>query len=160
MNEEAQTMGTPHFTLEVCKEVLHNVFQQPLQKTLFAGIVCTASYIFNGGEAFLPVFSLVLLDAVTGIMKAIHKDDFKGSRAVYRSAQKFFVYLILISTSRILDTEFPGDYATNTMKTFLMVTEAVSIMENIHAMGWPVPMKLVQYLKLQSDPKKKDETKT
>ena len=69
------------------------------------------------------------------------------------------VYIVMLGTAGVLDHEFPGNYATTTMKTFLMVTEAISIMENIGELGWPVPLKLLEFLKVHSDkkePKKKD----
>jgi len=142
---------TAHFSLEVCKDVINNVGQFPLHKLLATGVFCTYTHILHEGKAFVPVFALVILDAIVGVMKAKKNGTFKGSQGFKRSAQKFLVYVVMLLASGILDMEFPGQYASGTMKTFLMVTEAVSIMENISALGWPVPLKLLKMLKMQRD---------
>jgi len=151
---------TAHFSLEVCKEVMYNVSQFPLHKIFMTGILCTYTHVLHDGKAFVPVFALVLLDAVVGVTKAIRNGDFSWSAGFKRSGQKFMVYVVMLLASGILDTEFPGQYASNTMKTFLMVTEAISIMENISALGWPVPLKILQLLKMQkgdAKPQKESE---
>ena len=61
----------------------------------------------------------------------------------------------MLLASGVLDTQFPGEYAMTTMKSFLMMTESISILENIGAMGWPVPLKLLEFLKMHSDKKTK-----
>ena len=136
-------------SVEVCREVIHSVGQFPVQKTILATFFCTYSHAMGGGEVFIPVFMLVLFDAITGVMKSVRNGTFSWSQGFKRSAQKFTVYVIMILASGVLDVEFPGNYAITTMKTFLMVTEAISILENIGQMGWPVPLKLLEMLKLQ-----------
>ena len=140
--------NTAHFSMQVCKDVIHNVGQFPLHKIFATGVLCTYTHVLESGKAFVPVFALVILDAVVGVMKARKQGNFRGSAGFKRSAQKFLVYVVMLLAAGILDMEFPGQYASNTMKTFLMVTEAISIMENISALGWPVPLKILQMLKM------------
>jgi len=63
----------------------------------------------------------------------------------------------MIGTTGVIDKEFPGNYATTTMKAFLMMTEAISIMENIGELGWPVPIKLLELFKMQRGKQKEPE---
>jgi toxin secretion/phage lysis holin len=112
-----------------------------------AGFFCTYSHALGGGEVLYPVFALVFIDAFVGVMKAVKLKTFKWSQGFKRSIQKTGVYVAMILLAGILDLEFPGHYASTTMKTFLMVTEAISILENINSLGWPVPLKLLEYLK-------------
>ena len=71
----------------------------------------------------------------------------------------------MMGTANIIDKEFVDIYkvatevfgfsvplksALLTMNLFLVSTEAVSILENISALGWPVPLKLLKFLRMQS----------
>ena len=150
---------TPHFSIQICKDIIDSVANYPLHKMFATGIFCTYTHVLNEGKAFVAVFALVILDALVGVFRAIKKNEFTWSQGFKRSGQKFFVYIVMLLSSGILDIQFPGEYAMTTMKTFLMVTETISIMENIGELGWPVPLKLLEFLKMHSNkknPKKKD----
>ena len=144
-----------HLTLDTCKEILGSVTNHSLQKIFAALGSCSWAYLFGDGKILIPVFALVFLDAIVGVWRAKKEKRYKGSKGFSRTCAKFFIYLIMIGTAHVLDREFPGNYASTSMKTFLMVTEAISILENIGALGWPVPLKLLKYLKMFSDDKKK-----
>lgn len=153
MKAMKQTQGAwtlTHFNLETVKNIIYNVGEHTMVKTITAGLLCAYSYMFSDGKILIPVFLLVIIDSITGVMKACKAKEL-SSKGFIRVAMKFFVYLMLIATAGILDREFPGNYATTSMKSFLMVTEAISIMENIGALGWPVPLKLLEYLKVYHD---------
>ena len=141
-------------TLETCREIIVSTSQYPLQKVIVALGSCSWAYLFGNGKVLIPVFALVMLDAIVGVWRAKKEKRFRGSRGFSRSCAKFFIYLIMIGTASILDKEFPGNYASLTMKSFLMVTEAISILENIGALGWPVPLKLLKFLNMFKDDKK------
>ena len=150
--------GLTHFKLETCREIIFNIGDHTFLKGASAMFFCTYAYIFGNGMVLVPVFILVIFDSITGFMKAAKNRELSSS-GWSRVAMKFFVYIVMLGTAGVLDHEFPGNYATTTMKTFLMVTEAISIMENIGELGWPVPLKLLEFLKVHSDkkePKKKD----
>lgn len=147
---------TSHLSFEICKDVLSSVASLPFHKMIVTGILCTYTHVLNDGKAFIAVFALVILDAVVGVARAIKENKFKWSQGFKRSCQKFFVYVIMLLASGVLDIQFPGEYATTTMKSFLMVTESISIMENIGNMGWPVPLKLMQFLKMHHGKDKND----
>lgn len=142
-----------HFNLQQCRNIITQVGDNSILKLLTAYSMCIYAYVFGDGSVLIPVFFLVILDGVTGVMVAM-KNKSLSSRGFIRGALKFLVYLILIATTGILDREFPGQYATTTMKSFLMVTEAISIMENVGALGWPVPLKLLEFLKLHGSKQK------
>lgn len=149
---------TSHLSADVCKAVFNSVVDFPLHKMFVTGILCTYTHILHEGKAFVAVFALVILDAAVGVMKAVKKKEFKWSEGFKRSLQKFFVYVIMLLAAGVLDTNFPGEYATTTMKTFLLVTESISIMENISALGWPVPLQLLKFLKMhRGNIEKKDD---
>ena len=147
-----------HFNLQQCKDIIVQVGNDGFLKLLVAYFMCFYAYAFGDGTVLIPVFLLVIFDGILGVIKAI-KNKEVSSRGFIRGALKFLVYLILMGMSGILDREFPGQYATTTMKSFLMITEAISIMENVAALGWPVPLKLLEFLRMHHDKrvfKKKD----
>jgi toxin secretion/phage lysis holin len=142
-----------HFKLETCREIIFSIGDHTFPKSVSALFFCTYAYIFGNGYVFVPVFILVVFDSITGVMKACKNKELSSS-GWSRVAMKFFVYIMMLGTAGVLDREFPGQYATTTMKTFLMVTEAISIMENISALGWPVPLKLLEFLNMHSEKKR------
>ena len=150
MKQAQRTWTLTHFNLNTCKNILLNVGDHGFLKAITATLFCAYSYLFNDGSVLIPVFTLVIFDSITGVMKACKAKEL-SSQGFVRVAMKFTAYLIMIATAGVLDREFPGQYATTSMKSFLMVTEAISIMENIGALGWPVPLKLLEYLKVHHD---------
>lgn len=144
------------FHINQCKHIFEHIVEHAYLKAAFALAVCSYAYLFNDGKVLIPVFSLVIIDALTGVMRACKQKQL-SSRGYLRSLIKFIVYLCMIAVGGIFDKEFPGEYATATIKSFLMVTEAISIMENISQMGWPVPTKFLEFLKVFSEKDKNDK---
>lgn len=144
-----------NFNISVIKEIFYSIVNDSSVKIIVAYFMCCYAYLFGNGDVLIPVFVLVILDLITGLLKATKLKDL-NSPGARRGAMKFAVYLILIAMANVIDREFPGQYASTIMKSFLMVTEAISIMENIGAMGWPVPTKLLKYLKNYQGQEKKD----
>lgn len=145
-----------HFNFQQCRTIIAQVGDNSFLKLLTAYLTCGYAYAFGDGTVLIPVFFLVILDGILGVSVAI-KNKEVSSRGFIRGALKFLVYLILIATAGILDREFPGQYATTVMKTFLMITEAISIMENVNALGWPVPLKLMEFLKMHQEKQKEQK---
>ena len=145
--------------LDTCKEIVSRVLETPLPKTLAAIISCTWVYIYGNGLVLFPVVLLLILDTITGVWKSKKLKTYSGSSGFARVLSKLFIYFIMIGLAGILDREIPGEYAMPVMKSFILVTEAISILENISALGWPVPTKLVSILKMfdvDKGKKKKD----
>lgn len=102
------------------------------------------------------VFVLVLIDLVTGVAKSM-KNEHPSSRGFFRSATKLTVYFLMILTSKLIDKSLPYPIASSIMNSFLVVTEGISILENIYLLGYPVPTILVKKLKVFIDKGNQDE---
>ena len=154
-----------YLNIENCKNIFGTVFDSSFQKIIFTLSYCSFTYLYSDGKELLAVFVLLFIDLITGIMKAVKLKKWSGSAGIRRTAEKFFVYLLMMGTANIVDKEFvdiygaatelfgfsvPHKSALLTMNLFLVSTEAVSILENISALGWPVPLKLLKFLRMQS----------
>lgn len=132
----------------------------PVGKVIWSAILFTSNYLFHDGKDLIPVFSLVALDGITGIMKACKRGELKSGRnAAGRILERIIIYLIFLAVGGIFDREFPGEYSTAAIKSFIMVNEAISIMENIHLLGYPVPVKFLRFLKVFSNEKQENSKK-
>lgn len=115
----------------------------------------------NENQQLIAVFALVGIDTITGFAKAWRGCEV-SSRGFFRVPVKFSVYLLLLVTGRLVDkalVDLPlSSFLTayTIIASFLAITEAISIMENLGQMGFAVPSTLVKKLKaLQGDQQQK-----
>lgn len=98
---------------------------------------------------FIILILLILLDTITGIIQAIQLKRF-NSRILRMAVKKIITYSVCILTTRLLeqgvDFFFQTTAITQTIIGFLIVTEAVSILENLTLMGVPLPKGLVDII--------------
>jgi toxin secretion/phage lysis holin len=104
---------------------------------------------FPNTETVGIIFTLIIFDTITGFLKAFKRNEVSSS-GFFRFALKLLVYFILLATGSILDKvlPLPGLFSALTvMASFLAITEALSILENIAGLGYAVPAKLISLLK-------------
>lgn len=146
-------------TLENLKGILSSILEFPMIKGFFTTTALAYDWIFADSTTHVYVVAALLaLDTITGVWKSYRKGTL-WSRGFFRVAAKTFVYLILLATGSLVDKILPVQFAFTMMAAFLGITEALSIMENISQLGWPVPSKLVEKLKVmkENDPEEKLE---
>ena len=116
-------------------------------KIILSSFAVFFAWVFNGKfEAAYIIFTLFLIDNFTGIWYAWRTKNI-NSRDFSRSPQKLLVYSIMLIVSRLVDKTLPVCAASSIMDTFIVCTEAVSILENLYKLGYPVPTFLVTRLK-------------
>lgn len=141
------------FTLAKFKTVVLNLFESVEIKLVVSLMIYACQWLFQtSGEAIVVVYCLVMLDTMTGIMIACHKGQLSSS-GFFRFAAKLLVYLILMATASLVDKTMPIKMAIPLTYSFLAVTEAISIMENLSLLGYPVPSKLLKSLKIMNNKK-------
>jgi toxin secretion/phage lysis holin len=146
------------FKLERFKDILDKVLSDFNLKVILSGLSFVGEFIFKAHqEALLTVFLLIILDTVTGLIKAAKKQDV-ASRDFFRVTVKLVIYSILMAVASLVDKALPVAMAMPVMYTFLAATEGLSIVENIKEAGYPVPTKIVDILKVsKEDAGKKNE---
>lgn len=129
------------------KTILTNIVMHPSIKAFVALLAGVYNWLFGiHTEAIIVLISLVILDTITGMMKAIKCYDGISSKGFFRLCVKFSVYAIMVANCSLLDKALPITFAASTMFSFLSVTEGISIMENLSSMGFPIPSKITKML--------------
>ena len=126
-------------------------------KLIVSAIFLAFSFVFNGNEQILyTIFALIVFDTFTGFWVAT-KEKNVSSREFFRSARKSFFYFIMLATARLVDKQLPVHIASPIIDAFLSTTEAVSIFENLAKLGFPVPIILINKLKVFYENKQEDK---
>lgn len=137
-----------HFKINEIKEILGSLFDFPAIKFFTGLILSFMSFGFDGihNKAFLAVFILIIADFVTAVFACYTKGVCIRSSKFVRTPIKLAVYFGLIYIARVSEFTVPilHNFLDETMIAFIATTELVSILENIHKMGYPVPSNLIK----------------
>ena len=106
---------------------------------LIAGISFVLSYFLKLGiehaELFLATVSVILLDGVGGIMRAVKRGQFRTYRAI-KTVKKLWVWILIISTILLVEKGIEGvNWLDETIITPFMVFELLSALKNFHQAG-------------------------
>lgn len=122
-------------------------------KVFFSYLALFLSWMFNGKtEIIYIILILFIIDAISGTFAALKNKEF-SSRGIFRTPIKFLVYFSMLGVSRLADRVLPVPILSPVMDTFLVITESVSILENVYKLGFPVPLFLVKKLKAYTEKK-------
>jgi toxin secretion/phage lysis holin len=144
---------TSHLDFSMVENAICGVINSFSLKAFLSMLMVFFSWVFqNNFEILGIVYLLILIDTITGVWYAIKAKEI-SSRGFYRVAIKCLVYFMMIIVSRLVDKTTPIIYASTLMDSFLVLTEAISILENISKLGFPVPTTLVKLLKTYYDKK-------
>lgn len=134
------------FGFDEIRHHLSSIIRYPDIKVITGSIALSFNWIFQDqGFTVLVIFSLVILDTITGLIKAVKKQQV-SSQDFFGFAAKLIVYFITMITGALVDRIIPFAFALSLVNSFLAITEAISILENIAACGFPVPVKLLKIL--------------
>jgi len=119
-----------------------------LQISLLSGILGFVSEYFGSIELpFVILMILIIIDTATGISRAIKYDRF-SSRGFRKLIKKIVLYSTCIVTVRLLEIGVLSLIKTSLLSqitvAFLIITEAISILENLTLLGTPIPAKLIK----------------
>ena len=116
-------------------------------KTFIGVIMVFFSWSFNGEyQALWAITFLVVVDIITGTHYALRSGTWNSRRSL-SGVGKFGRYLIFMLVARMVDKVVPLPFASLLMDTFIVITEAGSILENFAKFGHPVPLSLLEKLK-------------
>lgn len=130
----------------------HSVFYDNIAGKIFLTLFTFIANLLVGDGAlngFLAVvFLLFTLDFITGAWRSAKKSDF-SSKGLRQGASKFTYYILVITVARSVDIIWGLPIATSFILTFLLLSDAISILENFHELGFNVPIGLIKYLKIK-----------
>jgi phage-related holin len=106
---------------------------------LIAGISFVLSYFLKLGiehaELYLATVSVILLDGVGGIMRAVKRGQFRTYRAI-KTVKKLWVWILIISTILLVEKGVEGvNWLDETIITPFIVLELLSALKNFHQAG-------------------------
>lgn len=111
-------------------------------KLLFAGAGGFLASLFGGFDVLLQTLLLfMVIDYVTGIIKAIVKKQLSSNKGFKGGAKKVGILFIVMIAYRV-DLTFGVDYIRNAVAIFYSTNEAISILENVALIGVKIPKKL------------------
>ena len=157
---EAEIMNSDfNEILAYCKNVIMSVFSLGWMKAIFSVIAVAVAWLFDDARGHYPalvVMTLIVLDSISGMVSAVRTGEGLSSRKSKRIAWKLILYGIAIITGRLVDKTLPTPMFAVVIETFLALTEAQSIIENLGQAGMPIPSKLMKLFTMLKD---KDYTK-
>lgn len=115
---------------------------------------------FLGGWDGLAVtlVTLIALDYITGVLKAIYSKELSSEIGVKGIIRKVLI-LIVVGLAVLLETNFGIPAIREIVMMFFIANEAISLLENIAQMDIPIPDKLKEVLLQLRENNKKEEEK-
>lgn len=126
-----------------------SLFEYFSPKAIWATILWIFGFLFGMQMNLILecMVALMVMDMLTGMIKAARNDQPIESRKALRSALKLAVYALLVASTHLVEVVLPGaTHLDDGMVMFLSITELISILENVGRMGYPVPQLLLQRL--------------
>lgn len=147
MNDPSQIQYQDIFNADNAKHIAAELMGHAWVKAVVTVILLTINWIFGAETESLAVIGwLVALDTLTGMFKA-HQTGTVSSSGFFRFALKIVIYFALLATGALVDKVMPVQFAFMAILTFLGVTEAISVMENLSVFGIEVPTGVTDRLK-------------
>lgn len=127
-----------------------NRFNHFLEVGLVSGMLGVAwEYLAGVHVSCMVLTMLIIIDTVAGILNARKYHRF-SSRGLKLLVKKVTAYGVAILTVRLLEINIFASLNTsvlsNTLASFLAVTESVSILENLALLGAPLPPNILSFL--------------
>lgn len=115
-------------------------------KTIFSAISGFIIYFLGGWDGLIvTLLSFIVLDFVTGILKAIYTKTL-SSEIGYKGIIKKVCLLLVVGVAVMLETNLKVPAIREIVIMFFIANEGISILENIGQMGIDLPSKLKDIL--------------
>lgn len=132
-------------------------------KTLASIAFTIGTFLFAGlsTKALVALLVLIVIDYVVAIWHAKQNNELISSKLSLKTPIKMLVYYTMIASGHMVEYGIPEpmQYLDDTMLTFLLVTELISILKHFGNLGYKTPSKLINNLKEQIGEKDVVESK-
>ncbi|CAB4151684.1 COG4824 Phage-related holin (Lysis protein) [uncultured Caudovirales phage] len=126
-------------------------------KCISAFLLIAAEFLFDGLliQAMISLFVLVIFDYITAMLVVNKLKTPITSRKTFRTPFKMAIYFLLIAAGNISENALPTvmHFLDDTIIAFLVLTEVISVIENVGKLGYAVPNKLLNRLEEWRDEK-------
>ncbi len=115
-------------------------------KLIFAGLCGWLTYLFGGFDALLKLLvSMMVIDYATGVSSAIYKKQLR-SKTGFNGILKKASILCIAACAHMMGAIMSIPEIRSAVIGFYIVNEGISIMENVAALGVPMPKRLTEIL--------------
>lgn len=140
-------MKATHFDVSHIEAIIRKIVFLFPAKSVSTAVMSFLCWSFDCNFIIIgTLFIMIIMDAITGVSVAV-KNKETSSRGFFRTGVKLGVYFTLILVSRMVDKHVAIPFASVIMDSFLVLTESLSILENIGKLGFPVPTIILSKLK-------------
>lgn len=133
------------------KYILANTFNHAIVKGFFSILLVIYSFLFdiNHNQTLLALGVLIILDFISGVAAAKIRGEPILSRKAAHTAIKFVAYYGSISGAHLAESGLSAHIAfiDEVVISFFLLTELISLLENVGKMGYSTPQKLLNQLK-------------
>ena len=137
-------------TIEYVIYTVSTAFSPSLFKFIFSALFIVISFMFDidQKEALFALFVLVLLDFTTGISAAKYLGEPIRSSKIKHTAIKLTSYFVIIAGAHLAEHGLAKYLAVvdETVTAFFLLTELISLLENMGRLGIQIPKKLLNQL--------------
>lgn len=146
------------------KTLLVTIFTEHITiKTLVSAVFTVGTFLFAGlsTKALIALLVLIIIDYIVAIWHAKQNNELISSKLSLKTPIKMLVYYTMIASGHMVEYGLPEpmQYLDDTMLTFLLVTELISILKHFGDLGYKTPSKLINNLKEQIGEKDVVESK-
>lgn len=150
MIENCFHRGCSYLSFNEVIEGVKKILEAPLIKGILSSVAWLLTKIFGVPDASLQAFlTLLIIDFITGIFKAEKLGMAKSIISHEKGRKKYMGYAVVFIISTALDISIPG--IRQIALLWGTVTEARSIIENLEAIGVPMPEFIKEHLKKSTE---------
>jgi len=126
---------------------LHSTFHYVVSGSISAFSTFIAYFYGDMNTLVITTIAFIIIDYVTGILVAISKKQLSSEVGFKGLAKKCWI-LIMIGVGNLLDKALnTGGVIKTLVCSFYIANEGISILENGHNLGIPIPKKVLKVLK-------------
>lgn len=139
------------FIESTVENIIRFFSQSPVFKGIFSFVGWLLTRMYGDADMAMQAFlALMLADLITGLIKAEVRGEGKSLISHEKGRKKYISYAVVLFIAHMLDTAMiPG--LRNIALFWGSATEARSIVENLEAMGVPMPEFIKQHIKKSAD---------
>lgn len=105
---------------------------------------------------FTAIAILIALDILTGLFNAIMQKKLTSKRSYIGMFKKVAIFAVVL-VAFIVEDHLHVQGAGEMVSTFFIITESLSILENLKTMGIPLPHFLTDVIQKKNDDKDEDK---
>lgn len=134
------------------KELLATALQDHMSfKALGSVFFAIGTFLFAGlsSKALLALLILIVVDYAVAIFQARRSGKMITAKESLRTPVKILVYYTMIACGHLVEYGIPASiqFLDDTILTFLLITEFLSILKHFSNLGYKTPTKLINNLR-------------